>query len=208
MRQRVKRDLTAIAGVVVVLALVIFLNDNVQRTALAKKKDQERKQYENARQEAGMEILKWHHMRDTEGSLRSGPTFSDELKKWNNQQVNVIGFMVPENEFREMTEFMLLPLPIECYFCNRPPVEDVMVIHMEEGTTTDVYGNAVLVNGVLRLHEGPNQQSFYSIEHAALVAAKEGERLQRRYIPPEHMLPQHTKEPELMPGFDLEDGDT
>ena len=185
MRQRVKRDLTAIVGVVVVLGLVIFFNDNVQRTALAKQKDKERRMAENARQEAGMEILKWHNMRDTSGSLRTGAEFSDELMKWNNKQVNVVGFMVPENEFREMSEFMLLPLPIECYFCSRPPVKDVMAIQMEEGTTTETFENAVLVNGVLRLHEGPNQKSFYSIEHAALVAANEGERLQRR-SPPLH----------------------
>ena len=194
MRQRVKRDLSVIAGVVVILALIIFMNYNVGRTALAKKKDLERRGFEDARQSEGMEILKWHHMRDTEGSLRSGPTFSEDLKKWNNKQVNVIGFMVPENEFREMKEFMLLPLPLECYFCNRPPVKDVMVVHMEEGTTTNPYEQAVMINGVLRLHEGPNQTSFYSIEHAALEAAEKGARLQRRYIPPEHMVPQHTNE--------------
>lgn len=203
MRQRVKRDLSALAGVVIVLGLIIFFNANVQRGALAKKKDKERQGWESARQEEGMKILKWHHMRATEGNLRSGPVFTEELKALDNTQVNVIGFMVPENEFREMKEFMLLPLPIECYFCNRPPVKDVMAIKMEEGSTTMLYEQPVLINGVLRLHEGPNQTSFYSIDHAALEAAEKGARLQQRYIPPEHMIPQHDKEVVLEEGFEI-----
>ncbi len=203
MRQRVKRELTAAVGVIIVLALVIFFNSNIQRGVLAQKKDKERQQWESERQNSGMEILKWHHMRATDGNLRKGATFTEELLALNNTQVNLIGFMVPENEFREMKEFMLLPLPIECYFCNRPPVHDVMAIHMEEGTTTMLYEQPVLVNGVLRLHEGPNQQSFFSIEHAALESAEKGARLQRRYIPPEHMVPQHTPSEELQAPIEL-----
>jgi len=203
MRQRVKRDLGAIAGVIVILAIIVLFNANVQRGALAERKNQERMHWEDERQREGMDILKWHHMRATEGSLRSGPTYSEELLARRDQQVNVIGFMVPENEFREMKEFMLLPLPIECYFCGRPPVKDVMVVRMEEGTTTMLFEQAVLINGVLRLHEGPNQKAFYTIEHAALEAAEKGARLQRRYIPPEHMLPQHNKEVVLEEGFEL-----
>ena len=203
MRQRVKRDLSAIVGVIVILGLIIFFNANVQRGALAKKKDAERRQWESERQNSGMEILKWHLMRATDGNLRKGAVFTDELKAWNNKQVNLIGFMVPENQFRDMKEFMLLPLPIECYFCQRPPVKDVMAIQMEEGTTTMLWDQPVLINGVLRLHEGPNQKSFYSIDHAALESAEKGARLQQRYIPPEHMAPQHTKETVLEEGFEI-----
>ena len=203
MRNRVKRDLMLIAGVVVVLAGVVFVNYNFNRGALAAKKDKERRHWEDERQNSGMKILKWHHMRATTGNLRKGPVFTDELKKWNNKQVNIIGFMVPENEFRDMKEFMLLPLPIECYFCSRPPMHDVMMIQMEEGTTTMPYLQPVLINGVLRLHEGAGQKYFYSIDHAALAPAEEGARLERHYIDPKHMVPQHTKEEELQPGIEL-----
>ena len=204
MRQRAKRDLTAILGVIVVLAIVIFVNYTYNVGANAKKMDKVRSTLESARQNDNMDILKWHHMRATKGSLRSGPEFSDELLALNNSQVNVIGFMVPENEFRDVSTFMLLPLPIECYFCNRPPVKDIMVIHMEEGTKTRLYETPVLINGVLRLNEGPNQKSFYTIDHAALEAAEKGARLKVRYIPEEHMLPQHTKEVVLQEGVKLE----
>jgi hypothetical protein len=203
MRQRVKRELTAVIGVVVILAVVVFVNANFSRGALAKRKEIERQAAVSERENSGMKILKWHHMRKTKGTLRKGATFTDELKKWDNKQVNLVGFMVPENTFRKMKEFMLLPLPIECYFCKRPPVRDVMAIQMEEGTSTDIYEQPVLINGVMRLHEGPDQKYFYTIEHAALVAAKDGERLRRRYIEPEHMLPQHTKDVVLEEGIEL-----
>lgn len=204
MRQRTKRDLIAIVGVVVILIGVFLLNDTFDRRLLAEAKEKERSQLESARARAGMEILRWNPMRATEGSLRSGPIFTDELKEWENKQVNVIGFMVPENEFREIREFMLLPLPIECYFCRRPPMHDVMHVVMEEGTTSSLWEQPVLINGVLRLHEGTGNKYFYSIEHAALAPAEEGATLQRRYIDPEHMLPQHSQEEvELMEGIEF-----
>jgi hypothetical protein len=203
MRQRAKRDLIALGGVVVVIATLIFLNYTFSLSDLVEKYDGMRRTAEAAREADGMEILKWRHMRATEGNLRSGPTFTDELKAYNNKQVNLIGFMVPENEFRDVKEFMLLPLPIECYFCKRPPVKDVMMIQMAEGTTTMIYEGPVLVNGVLRLHEGPNQKSFYAIEHAALESAEKGKALMKRYIDPQHMLPQHNEEVVLDEGIEL-----
>ncbi len=205
MRQRAKRDLRTIAVVAIVLALIVFLNSNLGRKEDARRYDADRRLFEDQWQREGLEVLKWHHMRDTAGNLRQGPTFSEELKKWNNKQVNVVGFMVPENDFRDMTEFMLLPLPIECYFCSRPPTRDVMVVHMEESTTADPLSQAVIINGVLRLHEGPNQKSFYSIEHAALEVAEKGARPTRRFIEPEHMVPEHTNEVVLEEGLDFGD---
>lgn len=203
MRQRAKRDLIALGGVVVVIATLIFLNYTFGLSDLVEKYDTMRKTAEAARKADGMEILNWRFMRDTEGNLRSGPTFTDELKAWNNKQVNLIGFMVPENEFRDVKEFMLLPLPIECYFCKRPPVHDVMMIQMAEESTTMIYEDPVLVNGVLRLHEGPNQKYFYSITHAALESAEKGGTLKTRYIDPQHMLPQHNQEVVLDEGIEL-----
>jgi hypothetical protein len=112
--------------------------------------------------------------------------------------------MVPENKFRDVEEFLMLPLPIECYFCKRPPVHDVMAIQMEAGTTTQIFEGPILVNGVLRLHEGPKQKYFYSIDHAALESAEKGGQLKKRYIPPEHMLSGHEKEVVLDEGIDVD----
>lgn len=203
MRQRTKRDLIAAIGVAVVLAAVFLVNDTFDRQLLAQQKDKERRKWETEREKSGMEILRWSHMRATEGSLRSGPVFTEELKQWDNKQVNVIGFMVPENEFRDIKEFMLLPLPIECYFCKRPPMHDVMHVVMEEGSTTNLWEQPVLINGVLRLHPGPNDKYFYSIDQAALAPAEAGATLQRRYIDPEHMLPQHEQQEELQEGIEF-----
>jgi hypothetical protein len=203
MRQRAKRDLIALGGVIVIIAVLFVVNYTFSVGANAEKMDKVRRAAESAREKDGMELLKWRHMRDTEGNLRKGPIFTEDLKKFNNTQVNLVGFMVPENEFRDVKEFILLPLPIECYFCKRPPVHDVMMIQMEENTTTKIYEGPILVNGVLRLHEGPNQKYFYSIEHAALESAEKGGTLKTRYIPPEHMMPQHTQEVTLDEGIEL-----
>ena len=204
MRQRAKRDLIALGGVVIVIAVLIVLNYTFSLSDLVERYDQIRKTAEAAREKEGMDILKWHHMRATDGNLRSGASFTEELMAFNNKQVNLIGFMVPENEFRDVKEFLMLPLPIECYFCKRPPVHDVMAIKMEEGTTTRIFEGPILVNGVLRLHEGPKQKYFYSIDHAALESAEKGGQLKTRYIPPEHMLSGHEKKEVLEEGIDVD----
>lgn len=206
MRYRAKRDLIAIGGVVVVIAALFVLNYTFDLGAKVEKFDKIRKAAESEREKEGMDLLKWRYMRDTEGNLRSGATFTDELKKFNNTQVNLVGFMVPEYEFRNVKEFILLPLPIECYFCKRPPVHDVMMIQMEENTTTKIFEGPILVNGVFRLHEGPKQKYFYTIDHAALESAEKGGQLKTRYINPDHMLPQHTQDVTLDEGIEIKGG--
>jgi hypothetical protein len=104
--------------------------------------------------------------------------------------------MVPYETFRDVTEFMLLRLPIECYFCGIPPERDVMYIELMDGESEDIYDQPVLIQGDLTLNRGANQQFFYTIDTAVLESGIEGEALKRRTLRPEHLIPKHTA-PEL-----------
>jgi len=203
MRKRVVRDLIAIVGVALVLGVVVFFNTTLNRTDLAQKMDLLRQKVERERKSLGLELLDWSLLRTTQGRMSSGPTFTEELKSKGDQRVDIVGFMVPLDTFRDINEFMLLPLPIECYFCQIPPMRDVMLVQLKEGQSTSIYKEPVLINGTLKLNEGKGVKFFYEIREASMGPGEPEGSLTPRYIKPQHMVPEHEKdESALLDGYD------
>ncbi len=188
MRTRTKRELAVFAGIAVLLAVIVLANSAFQRGSLADRMDRYRRQVEASRKTEGLELLQWPLLRKTTGNMRRGPTFDDRLVAMDGTRVDIVGFMVPINQFRNMTEFILLPVPIECYFCQAPPMRDVVVVQMAEGETTNLFREPVLVNGVLTLNHGPGTKFFYVISDASMGPGKKGGTLTQKDVAPQHML--------------------
>lgn len=201
LRRRVKRDLTLVAGVVLILCIVVVVNYGSGVAKLASKFEALRSGIEEQRQAEGIELLSWKLMRATGGMLRTGATFVPELLEKDNTEVNVIGFMVPFEQFNHMTEFLLLPLPLECYFCQIPPARDVMFVQMKPGTDTKLYEEPVLLSGKIKLHKEAPTKFFYSLEDAAVGPAEAKGSLHPKALKQEHTLPQHENTGNLMPGY-------
>lgn len=200
MRRRVKRDLTVLFGILVVLVVVAFANSQFERSNLANRMEQYRQRVESDRESGGLDLLSWNLLRKTTGSMREGPTFHEALLEMDGQHVDIVGFMVPLDEFRNVREFLLLPLPIVCYFCEEPPMRDVMVVQMAEGHATEIYQEPVLINGDLTLNQEPNTKFFYVISNAKMGPGKKGGSLTRKNIPQQHMMHgSQTPESELLP---------
>lgn len=205
MRRRAKRDLAILAGIVIVIGVAFFanymLNLGKNVTFFTKMREEAEKQ----RLARGYELLSWKTVTATEWTRGGGPTFTDELKARNDQPVDIVGFMVPIDRYRDMTDFLLLPLPIECYFCEMPPREHVVLVQMAEGKKTNRFKEPVLINGRLKLQEGGKAKFFYIIENADLASAKEGGKLTEERINLEHFTPDHMQEkvqPVLQPGYE------
>lgn len=209
MRRRTKRDLGIFLGVIALIGGVAFFNAQIQRGNLAAEMEALRTSLENARRAEGTRLLDWHYIRATKGSLRGGGEFHDRLHEVNGQIVNLLGFMVPQEEFRNVTEFLLLPIPIECYFCAMPPDRDVMLVQLAEGETAQIYEEPVMINGRFTLHEGPGQRFYYSMQNALVAPAEQGGELTRKRLEIEHMAPEHERDPSmLLPGISEEPKDT
>lgn len=202
MRRRAKRDLSIIVALVFILGAVTFVNYAYTRSDLADRMDALRREIEHERLAEGLDVLRWNLLRTTSGTARSGPTFTNELLDRDGDQVHIVGFMQPLNQFRDMEEFMILPLPIECYFCQIPPMRDVMLVQMKPGSTTQLYQEPVLLNGILQLNEGAGTKFFYTLSDAELGPGKAGTQLQQRYMDPEHMIPNHESTSELVEGVE------
>ncbi|MDZ4859702.1 MAG: DUF3299 domain-containing protein [Candidatus Hydrogenedentes bacterium] len=188
MRTRVVRDLGTIAGIVVILAGIVGLNMYYRLDGLKQRYDRIRRVAEAERVKSGMDILNWDLLRETKGNLRSGAQFSDGLvtRAKEGRTINLMGFMTPIDQFKDVAHFMLLPLPIECYFCRMPPMRDVILVRMNEGEITDIVTEPVLVSGELQLHEGPKQKFFYSVQNATLQSGKSGAKLTKRTFSQRH----------------------
>jgi hypothetical protein len=196
MRRRAKRDLSILVGIVAIIAGVVAFNGQMTRGAMVTKFDKMRRDAEVKRLNEGLELLSWDLLRKTKGSLKKGGNFSEELFDYDGKRVNLMGYMVPQEQFRDVTEFLFLPLPIECYFCQIPPERDVLFVKLAEGATAQIYEEPVLINGVLDVHEGPGVKFFYSIADARLGPGDAEGELHRRQLKPEHMIPQHEQNTE------------
>ncbi|MCX8064260.1 MAG: DUF3299 domain-containing protein [Candidatus Hydrogenedentes bacterium] len=188
MRARTKRDLTIFAGIVFIISVVALLNNFFYRSSLAERMEKYRTMVERDRKSKGIDLLSWKLLQKTKGNMRTGPTFDEELLKYDKSRIHIVGFMVPLNQFRKMKEFLILPLPIECYFCQAPPMRDVVVVQMAENETTDLYKEPVLINGILNLQKGKGTKFFYIITDARIGPGKEGETLTRKAVAPQHMM--------------------
>jgi len=128
--------------------------------------------------------LPWDIMRKTKGTRKTGPTFTPELLEHKDNRVSVVGFMTPLYEFRNTTEFLFLPMPIECYFCESPPMRDVILVQMAEGKKVDLVEEPVLLDATLALNEGPGTKFFYVMKDAVL---SDGQQLTPKKITPQHL---------------------
>jgi hypothetical protein len=201
LKRRTKRDLGVLVAVLAVIGGVAFANSQLRRTGLAGDFEALREQLEAKRLSSGINLLKWNIVRSTTGNLRAGAKFSEELAAYDGKQVLIIGFMVPEDTFRDVNHFLLLPIPLECYFCSMPPQRDVLLVRMREGTTTNIMSEPVLIRGTLALQRGPGIKFFYSLEDASFEAAEDGGALTQKRLKLQHMIPSHEKDDSmLLPG--------
>ena len=207
-RRRTIRDFGTIIGVGVILAGVVFVNAQWNRTGKYEHFWAVREQVESERETGGLELLKWPVMQETKGTRSSGPTYAEQLLQHKSQRVDIVGYMVPLYEFRNATEFLLLPVPLECYFCQMPPMRDVVYVRMAEGEVAQMVDEPVLINGELELFDGEEEtEFFYVIKEAAWGPGVQGMKMTPKNTPQEHRIPKHIKQeiesPELLPGMEL-----
>ena len=198
MKKRTKRDMGVFLALIALVGGVAFANAQFRRGDLAEKYERLREGLEAGHLQEGMNLLPFGLLRKTKGSLHRGGTFAAELFDYNDQPTHMIGFMVPLETFINVTDFMMLPIPIECYFCAMPPSRDVLYVQLQEGERAQIFSEPVLILGTFKVHEGPDQKYFYSLEDATIKAAEDGGELTRRRQLLQHMLPVHERDPDLL----------
>lgn len=196
MRKRLGRELVTVLGIVVILSGVVFFNGQVRRTGDYKRFETMRLAIEQEREQGGLDLLDWNLLRETKGVFSTGAKFSEDLLAHRDQQVSLIGFMVPLRQFREADKFMLLPVPIECYFCESPQMREVVLVRMGGEQKADMIREPVVISGKFELHEGAGQEFFYTINDAVWGMGKRGSSRTPRQVRPEEEAGTHLEEVE------------
>ena len=206
MRRRSKRDLLTLLGVVVVLGGVVAANTYMRLDSLKEAARKVRMKFEQVKRSEGVELLEWDLLHETKGFLRTGPTFPENLKELDGHLVNICGFMTPIDQFRNVTEYMLLPVPITCYFCDSPPARDIFHIKLQK--PTNMVNEPILNGGRLHLYE-KGDLFFYTLADAKWNEAVKDEILTKKTFTEDHMthhvmgfkeLREGEQEEELLPG--------
>jgi hypothetical protein len=201
-KRRTKRDLLVFLAVIGVIGGFALANSQLSRRGLAEDFEKMRAKLEQSKAGTGIDLLKWKIVRTTKGSLHGGGTFTPDLMAYNGKEVFIIGFMVPEEQFRDVTEFLLLPIPIECYFCSMPPSRDVLFVKLRPGEKAQIYNEPVLIRGTFAINEGSGVKFFYSLQNATIESALDGGELTNRRLKLQHMVPVHQQDDSaLLPGY-------
>ena len=208
MRKRAKRDLLTLIGVVVVLLAIVTVNIYMRKEGLTAQYEAMRAAIEQKHREKGDELIDWKELHQVKGTRRSGATFPDSLKEKDGHLVNLCGFMSPVDQFKNVTEFMLLPVPMTCYFCDAPPMRDI--VHVKLNKPADMVNEPVLIGGRLELHPKEKELFFYTIKDAKWNEAVKDEELSKKNIDAAHKthlrdgfdkLKNGTPEETLTPGY-------
>lgn len=186
MRKRSKRDLLTLLGLVLIIVGVIGANGYMRRAGLREHFEQIRAALEKKHRDEGVKLLDWKELHDVVGNRRTGATFPESLKEKDGHLVNIVGFMSAIDQFRNVSEFMLLPVPITCFFCEAPPMRDIIEVKLEK--PANMINEPVLVGGRLRLHEGERPLFFYTIEDAKWNEAVSDEESTEKVIDQQHKL--------------------
>ncbi len=185
MKRRAKRDLLTLAGVVVILAGVVGANTYMRLEGLKEQYRAVRIALEEKYRGQGYYVINWDDMRETKGSRRSGAKFGEVLTEKDGRAVNLCGFMMPIDTFRNVTNFMLLPVPYTCYFCESPPMRDIVEVNL--GKEGDLVEEPIIVGGRLALHPEPGPVFFYTINEGRWNQAVKEEDLHQQQISEDHV---------------------
>ena len=186
MRKRTIRDLGTLLGVAVILALLVTVNIMWQLGGRRARAIAWREAVEKHQIADGVDLLNWDLLQETKGTKRKGATFSEELVPLDESVINVVGYMVPIDQFRKVSHFMLLPMPLNCYFCEAPPMRDIVLVELQEDKLVDLVEEPVLIGGQLILNEGPNPMFYYDVQTAVLGVAEKDGVLNKMIIDEEH----------------------
>ncbi len=83
------------------------------------------------------------------------------IKKLDGKDVEMVGFMMPLTEVKDITEFLLVPSLWGCCYGQPPAVNHIVVVKMPKGQTAKFFNDAIRVRG--RFNVGETKEGRYLV---------------------------------------------
>jgi|SRR5579871_5224243 len=94
----------------------------------------------------------------------------DFIKKLDGQNIEMIGFMMPLSEVKNITQFLLVPSLWGCCYGQPPAVNHIVVVKMPPGQTTKFFNDVIRVRG--KFNVGETKQDGYLVSLYVLTPDK------------------------------------
>ena len=99
---------------------------------------------------------------------RQNTPIPNSIRKLDGQTVEMVGYMMPLSEVKNVTQFVLVPFLWGCCYGQPPAVNHIMVVNMPEGQTSNFYNDQVRVRGTF--HVGETRQNGYLVSLYTITA--------------------------------------
>ncbi len=98
------------------------------------------------------------------------PVFSKEIKALDGKEIEIQGYIVPVEGYKEQGHFVFSAYPYSmCYFCGGAGPETVMEVYSEDKNMVFT-SKAVTIKGILELNSGDINDLMYILQDAKLVS--------------------------------------
>ena len=92
------------------------------------------------------------------------------IKALDNQEIEMVGFMMPLTEVKNITQFLLVPSLWGCCYGQPPAVNHIVVVKMPPGQTTKFFDDVIRVRG--KFNVGETKQDGYLVSLYTLTVEK------------------------------------
>lgn len=100
------------------------------------------------------------------------PVFSQVVKDLEGKEVEVEGYIIPVEGYKQQSNFVFSAYPYNmCFFCGGAGPETVMEVNSEDPKITYT-SKPIVIKGVLKLNSGDINRLMYTLNDAVLVSTK------------------------------------
>ena len=98
------------------------------------------------------------------------PVFSEQVKKLENQEVEVKGYIIPVEGYKNHKEFIFSAFPYNmCFFCGGAGPETVMEVYAKEPIKYSA--EPIIIRGKLELNDSDINRLIYGLKDVTFVKA-------------------------------------
>ena len=100
------------------------------------------------------------------------PVFADEVRALNGKPVEIKGYIIPVEGYKNQKEFVFSAFPYNmCFFCGGAGPETVMEVYAKE--SVKYTAEAIILRGKLELNDSDVNRLMYILNNAELVRVAE-----------------------------------
>lgn len=110
--------------------------------------------------------LPWSIVAETSVDRAFKPTFAKHLQQLDDKQITMSGYMQPFGEDLEVNSFMFIEYPVGCWFCETPDINNIMLVELPSGKTTDLTRGRIKITGKLKLNASDPENFLYTVSQA------------------------------------------